>query len=87
MVAMTMALHKPPTRRETRRDQILAFIAEYATEHHNAPSTREIALAFGIAQHTVYQHMIKLMAEGRLLQTKTGRWKIPKAQYIPPDED
>lgn len=68
---------------ETRRDQIIAFIAEYAVTHHNAPSTLEIAEAFDIAQQTVYGHMIKLMAEDRLIQVD-GRWKIPNAEYTPP---
>lgn len=80
-----VALKAHPIRR-TRRDEILDYIAEYATEHHNAPSTREIALAFAIAQHTTYVHMLKLLAEGRLIQTVAGRWKIPGAVYIPPDE-
>lgn len=70
--------------RNTRRDQIILFIADYATDHHNAPSTIEIARQFGIAQQTVYNHMIKLMAEGRLAQVD-GKWKLPKAEYIPPD--
>lgn len=69
---------------ETRRDQIIAFIAEYAVTHHNAPSTLEIAQAFGIHSSTVYDHMIKLMAEDRLIQVD-GRWKIPGADYTPPD--
>jgi len=80
-----VALKAHPVR-ETRRDQILRFIAEYATEHHNAPSSIEIARAFNIAQHTTYMHMVKLQAEGRLIRTKAGRWKIPTAEYIPPDE-
>jgi predicted transcriptional regulator len=70
---------------ETRRDQIITFIAEYATEHHNAPSTLEIAAAFEISQQTVYGHMVKLMAERRLIQVD-GRWKIPNAEYTPPVE-
>lgn len=67
----------------TRRDKIVLYIAEYAIDHHNAPSTPEIARNFGIAQQTVYHHMIKLMAEGRLLQLD-GKWKLPQAEYIPP---
>lgn len=68
---------------ETRRDQIIIFIAEYAVTHHNAPSTYEIAAAFQISQQTAYQHMVKLMAEDRLVQID-GRWKIPNAEYTPP---
>lgn len=66
-----------------RRDEILAYIAEYAVDHHNAPSTIEIARQFDIAQQTAYNHMVKLIAEGRLQQVD-GRWKLPEAQYIPP---
>jgi DeoR/GlpR family transcriptional regulator of sugar metabolism len=68
---------------ETRRDQIIAFIAEYAVTHHNAPSTYEIAEAFQISQQTAYIHMVKLLAEQRLTQVD-GRWKIPGADYTPP---
>lgn len=71
--------------KRTRRDEIIDFIATYATDHHNAPSTLEIARVFGIAQQTVYHHMIKLMAEGRLVQPD-GKWKLPGATYIPPDQ-
>ena len=68
----------------TRRAQILAFIAEYATDHHNAPSTLEIARAMGISQQCVYNHMVKLIAERRLMKLD-GKWKIPAAHYIAPD--
>lgn len=69
----------------TRRDQILIFIAEYATEHHNAPSTGDIAAVFDIARQTVYHHLESLMDEGRLVQVD-GKWKLPRAEYIPPDD-
>lgn len=68
----------------TRRDEILLFMADYIEIHHNAPSTIETARYFGIAQHTVYVHMVKLMAERRLLQVD-GKWKIPDAEYIRPE--
>ncbi len=68
----------------TRRDEILLLIADYAEKHHNAPSTLELARLLGIAQHTVYGHMVKLMAENRLLQVD-GKWKLPDALYIRPE--
>ncbi len=76
-----IATHKPA--KITRRDEILGYIAEYATDHHNAPSTYEIARAFEIGQKTVYNHLMRLIVEGRLIQTD-GKWKIPQAEYIPP---
>jgi predicted DNA-binding protein YlxM (UPF0122 family) len=74
-----------PTKKRTRRDEIFSYIADYAFEHHNAPSTYEIAAKFEIAQQTVYGHMMKLMAEDRLEQID-GKWKLPTAEYIRPDE-
>lgn len=70
--------------RETRRDQILHYMAEFIKEHHNAPSTLEIARHFCIAQQTAYSHVVKLMAERRLEQVD-GRWKIPHATYEAPE--
>lgn len=87
MVAMTMALRKQPIPRQTRRDQILAFIIEFTQEEHRAPSSYEIGVQFGIAHQTVDIHVLKLLAEGRLIRTKRGSRKVPKAQYIPPDEE
>lgn len=71
--------------KETRRDQIIAFIALYTTDHHNAPSTLKIAEHFSISHITVWNHMQRLMAEGRLLQVD-GEWKIPKAEYSAPND-
>lgn len=69
---------------KTRRAEILSFIADYAVDHHNAPSTPEIARTLGVSQQCVYAHMMKLMAERRLLQID-GKWKLPEAHYTPPD--
>ena len=67
----------------TRRDEILVFIATYATDHHNAPSTYEIAAHFKISQPTVYAHLKHLLEEQRL-EMVDGKWRIPKAEYTPP---
>ena len=68
-----------------RRDEILLFIAEYARDNHNAPSTREIASNFAISHQAVYTYMQKLIDEGRLVQSG-GRWKIPDNEYIISDK-
>lgn len=72
--------------RTTRRDEIWHFIGEYAVDHHNAPSTLEIARVFGIAQQTVYHHMMHLISEGKLCQVD-GKWKLVNAEYIPPPDN
>lgn len=79
---MTIDQFKP--KHPLRRDEIVAYFAEYAVDHHNAPSTREIAYALGIAQQTVYRHLLKLQAEGRVRQVD-GRFMLVGAEYIPPD--
>lgn len=80
---VTMDTIKP--KRQLRRDEIIAFMAEYAVDHHNAPSTREIAFALGIAQQTVVHHLEILKQEGRL-QVLDGKLKLTGAVYIPPPE-
>ena len=72
-------------RSETRRDQILVWMAEYITENHNAPSAAKVAKHFGISEITAYRHMVKLVAESRL-QLVDGGWKIPEAEYVPPPD-
>lgn len=67
----------------TQRDHILRYMAEFATAHHNAPSTRQVAQHFDRAQQTVYCHMRRLIAEKRLELTEGG-WKLVGAQYVPP---
>lgn len=81
---MLMTYDRIKPRRQLRRDEIIAFMAEYAMDHHNAPSTREIAYALGIAQQTAYHHILKLIVEGRIIQVD-GRFKLVGAEYIPPD--
>jgi predicted transcriptional regulator len=81
---MLMAPNTTAPKRRLRRDEIISFMAEYVVDHHNAPSTREIAYALGIAQQTAYHHILKLIAEGRVIQVD-GRFKLVGAEYIPPD--
>lgn len=83
---MLMTIDHIKPKRQLRRDEIVAFFAEYAVDHHNAPSTREIAYALGIAQQTVYRHLLKLCEEGRMAQLD-GKFKLTDARYIPPPED
>lgn len=68
----------------TRRDEILRYIAAYTIDHHSAPSTIVIGRQFKITHQVVYGHLMKLVKEGRLLQID-GHWKIPEAEYYPPD--
>lgn len=69
----------------TRRDEIVCFMAAYIEQHHNAPSSREIAYHFGISQQTAYGHLMRLQIEGRLIQID-GRWKLQGATWEAPDE-
>lgn len=69
----------------TRRDEILLYMADYIEQHHNAPSSREVAYHFRIRQQTAYSHLMKLQAEQRLIMID-GRWKLPGAKWEAPDE-
>lgn len=76
-----IASHRP--KRQTRRDEILLYMAEFITDHHNAPSSHEIARHFGLAQQTVYNHLMRLIAEGRVVRVD-GRLKLSGAEYFAP---
>lgn len=67
----------------TQRDRILNFMAVYTTEHHNAPSTYQIAHHFERCQTTICGHMKRLIAEHRLVLSD-GHWKLIGASYTPP---
>lgn len=73
-----------PMKKRTRRDEIFTFMAEYITDHHNAPSSHEIARHFKLKQQTVYNHLLKLIAEDRIVRVD-GRLKLAGGEYIPPD--
>ena len=69
-----------------RRDEIYNYICEYAQKHGGpTPSIRELALAFGLAYTTVYQHVQLLIGEQRLDQ-RDGKLVVIGAQWSPPDD-
>lgn len=70
--------------RSTRRDEIYRFILSYANEHHGpTPTINEIAAAFGLGYTTTYNHVQRLIKEGRLdlrngkLVVIGSEWKAP----------
>jgi len=72
----------------TRRDQIYAFICTYADEMDGpTPSINEIASHYGLNYKTVYYHVVKLIAEGRLRQERNklvvigSEWIEPQSVY------
>lgn len=71
-------------RSPTRRDEIAAFIADYAVDHGgNSPSIQEIADSFGICKRTAEIHLIKLMSENRTLR-RDGKLMLIGAEFSPP---
>lgn len=70
----------------TRRDEILAFIAEWAIDHTgNTPSLGEIARAFKIERSTVYIHTLKLVNEGRA-KWLDGELILVGSEFWPPPD-
>ncbi len=67
-----------------RRDELLMFIALYTQLTHNAPSHRQISLAFDLSKTTVKNHLIKLERDGRIrvidgrLTLIGGEYRFPK---------
>lgn len=68
---------------KTTRDKVLNFVAGYAEDSHNAPSTRQIAKALKISQNRVMECLDDLEDEGRI-ERIDGRIKVIGAVYIPP---
>lgn len=66
-----------------RRDEILIFIAHFAIEYHCTPPVRVIAHKFHLSPTTIYTHIDRLMAEGRLDRVG-GYLRIPGATYTLP---
>lgn len=70
----------------TRRDEIMAYICEYAGEKDGpTPSINEIARQFGLAYSTIYHHVLKLQVEGRLVQ-RDGKLCVVNSEWYPPPE-
>ena len=68
----------------TRRDEIFEFICAYSAEYNgNSPSILEIKHQFDLAYGTVYNHVMKLIAEHRLVQTD-NKLVVSEAEWTPP---
>lgn len=86
---MTAPLRASPTdggqMNLTRRQEILAFIVDYALSHQGpTPSIREIAHHFDLAYTTVYHHIDALMTEG-YLEKRDGKLIVTGGQWVSPD--
>lgn len=69
----------------TRRDEILEHIIEYAETYDGpTPNINEIAQALGMGYATAYNHIMKLMAEGRLVRNADNKLIVPDSDWIPP---
>jgi DNA invertase Pin-like site-specific DNA recombinase len=76
----------PQNRKEktTRRDQIIRFVAEYASDHKgNSPTLGEIASKFSISRQAVYTHTLKLSDERRA-QWLDGKLCLAGAEFSLP---
>ena len=72
------------TKRRTRRDEIFEFVIEYAeTKSGPTPTIREISKAFGLAYTTTYTHILKLIRDGRVMQSD-GKLVVIDSEWIPP---
>jgi len=68
----------------TRRDEIMDYMIDYASGKSGpTPSIREIAIAFGFSYTTAYVHVLKLIRDGRVMQSD-GKLVIVDSEWIPP---
>lgn len=49
-----------------RREEILAAVERFIDEHGYSPTKAELATMIGVSEYTIYSHVKKLIAEGRL---------------------
>jgi len=72
-------------KRKTRRDEIYEWVCTYADEMDGpTPSINEIASHFDLNYKTVYYHVIKLIAEGRLQQER-GKLVVVGSEWLQPE--
>ena len=72
-------------RGRTRRDEIYDYICDYAdVKNGPTPSIREVSQAFKLGYTTVYNHVMKLIAERRIEQ-EDGKLIVIGSEWIPPD--
>lgn len=70
-----------------RRDQVAAFIEQYATEHGGqSPSLQEIADALQLSKSTVEEHVLKLIADGRAMRRDGKLWLTQPPLFSPLDQ-
>jgi len=66
-----------------RRDEVLAFIVEYAGKHGGqSPSLQEIASELGISKQAADEHVQKLIAEGRAIRQDGKLWLTQPPLFI-----
>lgn len=81
---MLIAMERKP-RGRTRRDEIYEYICAYAdVKNGPTPSIREVSQAFKLGYTTVYNHVMKLIAERRIEQ-EDGKLIVIGSEWIPPD--
>lgn len=69
-----------------RRDQVLAFIADYAAAHGSqSPSLQDIANSLGISKQAADEHVQKLIAEGRAIRRDGKLWLTQPPLFILPE--
>ncbi len=70
--------------KRTRRDEIFDWMVDYAGEKSGpTPTIREISIAFGLAYTTTHTHVLKLIRDGRVLQSD-GKLIVIDSEWIPP---
>lgn len=75
------AVEQIPSNASTlRRDELLMFIALYTQLTHNAPSHRQIGMAFDLSKTTVKNHLLKLEHDGRI-RVIDGRLMLIGSEY------
>lgn len=75
------AVNQVPTDTPTlRRDELLMFIALYTQLTHNAPSHRQIGMAFDLSKTTIKNHLTKLEYDGRV-RVIDGRLMLIGSEY------
>ena len=71
-------------RHQTRRDEIMAYICEYAGDMNGpTPSINEIARAFGLSYSTIYHYVMRLIVEGHLRQ-ENGKLCVVGSEWYAP---
>ncbi len=75
-------------RRAPAQEKVLGFIRDWKVDKDgNSPGYQQIADGLGMSVSTVYTHVLKLVAKGRLkLAEEDRRIMMIGGEYLPPDE-